>query len=134
MDTVGCVALDRDGNLAAGASTGGLAGKRPGRLGDSPLVGAGLFADNEIGAITCTGVGEDFIRNVTAFDVAARIKYRGDSLAVAMQAVLHDASHPVCGGMIGLAPTGEAVLLFNTPGMARAAADSGGRWEIHVGE
>ena len=132
--TVGCVALDRHGNLAAGTSTGGLTNKRFGRIGDSPIVGAGTFADNESCAVSCTGIGEDFIRNAVAFDVSARMLYRGDTVKTAVQSILHDPNHTVRGGIIAVAHNGEITMQFNTEGMARAAADSHGRFEIHVAD
>jgi beta-aspartyl-peptidase (threonine type) len=132
--TVGCVALDRHGNLAAGTSTGGLTNKRFGRIGDSPIVAAGTFADNATCAVSCTGVGEDFIRNAVAYDVSARMAYRGDSLGVAVEAILHDADHKVRGGIIAVGRNGDITMQFNTEGMARAAADSQGRFEVHAGD
>src|SRR5690606_26487929 len=88
MGTVGCVALDRQGNLAAATSTGGLTNKKFGRLGDSPIAGAGTYADNATCGVSCTGVGEDFIRNAVAYDVSARMAYRGDSLEQAVKDIL----------------------------------------------
>ncbi len=132
--TVGCVALDRHGNLAAGTSTGGLTNKRFGRIGDSPIVSAGTFADNGTCAVSCTGVGEDFIRNAVAFDVSARMAYRGDSLPAAVRAILHDADRTVRGGIIAVGRDGEVTMQFNTEGMARAAADSHGRFEVRVAD
>ncbi len=132
LGTVGCVALDREGNLAAGTSTGGLVNKKFGRLGDSPIVGAGTFADNQTCAVSCTGTGEDFMRNAVAFDVSARMEYRGTSLHDAVRKVLHMPQRPVRGGIIAVGKHGEIAMQFNTQCMARAAADSRGRWEIHV--
>ncbi|HEX6297612.1 MAG TPA: isoaspartyl peptidase/L-asparaginase, partial [Burkholderiales bacterium] len=86
--TVGAVALDRDGNLAAATSTGGYTGKLPGRIGDSPLVGAGTYADNRACAVSGTGLGEAFIRAQVAYDIAARMRYRHESLASAARAAL----------------------------------------------
>src|SRR5690606_7309422 len=102
MGTVGCVALDQQGNLAAATSTGGLTNKKFGRLGDSPIAGAGTFADNATCAVSCTGVGEDFIRHAVAYDVSARIAYRGDSLEQAIQDILADEQHRVRGGIIAV--------------------------------
>lgn len=134
MGTVGCVALDRDGNLAAATSTGGLSNKRFGRVGDSPLLGAGTFADNATCAVSCTGVGEDFIRNAVAFDVSARMAYRGDSVTEAARTILNDPRRQVRGGIIAIDRQGRIAMPFNTDGMARAAADSTGRREVHVAE
>jgi beta-aspartyl-peptidase (threonine type) len=132
--TVGCVALDRHGDLAAGTSTGGLTNKRFGRIGDSPIVGAGTFADNKTCAVSCTGIGEDFIRNAVAFDVSARMLYRGDTVKAAVHSILHDPNQTVRGGIIAVGHNGEITMQFNTEGMARAAADSDGRFEINVAE
>ncbi|MEQ9410124.1 MAG: isoaspartyl peptidase/L-asparaginase [Fuerstiella sp.] len=134
IGTVGCVALDKDGHLAAGTSTGGLTGKKYGRVGDSPIVGAGTFADDRTCGVSCTGVGEDFIRNAVAFNISARMAYRNDSLHDAVHSTLHDDEHRISGGIIAISATGEITMQFNTDGMARAAADSGGRREIHLGE
>ena len=134
IGTVGCVALDIHGNLAAATSTGGLNNKRFGRLGDSPIAGAGTFADNETCAVSGTGIGEDFIRNAVAYDVAARMKYRGDTLEKAISEILSSKQHRVRGGIIAVSHDGQIVMRFNTPGMSRAAADSGGRHEVAVAE
>jgi L-asparaginase / beta-aspartyl-peptidase len=134
MGTVGCVALDRQGNLAAATSTGGLTNKKFGRLGDSPIAGAGTYADNATCGISCTGVGEDFIRNAVAYDVSARMAYRGDSLEQAVKEILEGEEHQVRGGMIAVGRDGQIVMQFNTAGMARAAADWQGRHEVHVAE
>ena len=133
MGTVGCAALDCHGNLAAGTSTGGLVNKKFGRVGDSPLIGAGTFADNESCAVSATGIGEDFIRNAVCYDVSARMKYRGDRMQDAIRAILENPERPVRGGLIGVSATGQISLEFNTEAMARAAADSTGRWLVNVG-
>jgi L-asparaginase / beta-aspartyl-peptidase len=134
MGTVGCVALDRQGNLAAATSTGGLTNKKFGRLGDSPIAGAGTYADNATCGVSCTGVGEDFIRNAVAYDISARMAYRGDSLQQAVKEILASEEHQVRGGIIAVSHDGQIVMEFNTGGMARAAADSQGRHEVHLGE
>ncbi len=134
IGTVGCVALDTAGNLAAGTSTGGLNNKKFGRLGDSPIVGAGTFADNQTCAISCTGVGEDFMRHVVAYDISVRMEYRGDELDDAIMTVLSNKDHEVRGGVIGISKAGQISMRFNSPGMARACADSHGRREVHVSE
>ncbi|MCO6454310.1 MAG: isoaspartyl peptidase/L-asparaginase [Pirellulaceae bacterium] len=131
--TVGCVALDSHGNLAAGTSTGGLTYKMPGRIGDSPIVGAGTYADNGTCAVSCTGVGEHFIRHVVAHDISARMAYRGDSLADAVRHVVHQTLKPGDGGVIAVDRQGQIVLEFNTPGMSRGAADSSGRFTVDLG-
>lgn len=134
MGTVGCVALDIHGNLAAATSTGGLTNKRFGRLGDSPIPGAGTYADNATCAVSCTGIGEDFIRHAVAYDVSARMEYRGDSLEAAVNEILTSQDHIVRGGIIAVSHNGQIVMQFNTPGMARAAADSRGRREVHLAD
>lgn len=118
--TVGAVALDRDGRLAAATSTGGLFGKRAGRVGDTPLIGCGTWADDQV-AISCTGLGEYFIRTNAAYDVAARMKYASASLSQASEAVLDQiAAMGGDGGLIGLTCTGDIVLPYNSHGMKRA--------------
>lgn len=133
IGTVGCVALDRHGNLAAGTSTGGLVNKKFGRVGDSPIIGAGTYADNRTCAVSATGIGEDFIRSAVAFDVSARMKYHEQSLDDAIKTVLEQETPPVRGGLIGVSAEGEIVMSFNTPAMARAAANSAGKWIVDVG-
>ena len=132
MGTVGCVALDIHGNLAAATSTGGLTNKQFGRLGDSPIAGAGTYADNATCGVSCTGIGEDFIRNVVAYDVSARMAYRNDTLQQAVDAILSSKKHQVRGGIIAVSHEGDIVMEFNTTGMSRAAADSSGRHEVHI--
>ncbi|MCA9083655.1 MAG: isoaspartyl peptidase/L-asparaginase [Planctomycetaceae bacterium] len=134
IGTVGCVALDQHGNLAAATSTGGLTNKRFGRIGDSPVIGAGTFADNETCAVSCTGIGEDYIRNSVAYDVSARIAYGQATVEDAVRQILTGETHKVRGGIIAVDRTGRITMQFNTQGMARAAADSSGRREIHVAE
>lgn len=133
MGTVGCVALDQQGNLAAGTSTGGITNKRWGRIGDSPIIGAGNYADNETVAISCTGTGEEFIRHSIAHEVAVRVGYKGETLPVAVDHVLRKILKPDDGGLIAVSKTGEIVMDFTTDGMARAAADSQGKREIKLG-
>lgn len=133
MGTVGCVALDMSGNLAAGTSTGGLTNKRWGRIGDSPIIGAGNYADNNTVAISCTGTGEEFIRHSIAHEVSARVGYNGETLPVAVDHVLRKILKPDDGGLIAVSKTGEIVMDFTTAGMARAAADSAGKREIKLG-
>ncbi len=132
LGTVGCVALDVAGNLAAATSTGGLTLKRFGRIGDSPLIGAGNYADNTC-AVSGTGQGEEFIRHVVAYDVAARMRYGGATLTAAVQAIVGEVLKPGDGGLIAVARDGELVMAFNTEGMYRAAADSRGRFEVGLG-
>ena len=132
--TVGCVALDSNGNLAAGTSTGGLSGKKFGRVGDSPIVGAGTFANNETCAVSCTGKGEQFIRHAIAYDVSARIKYAGQTVEEAVKHILTETLNTGDGGIIAVDRTGKITMQFNTGGMACAAADSEGRFEVRWGK
>jgi L-asparaginase / beta-aspartyl-peptidase len=126
--TVGAVALDSDGHLAAATSTGGYNAKLPGRVGDSPLIGAGTCADDRACAISCTGLGEAFIRCTAAYDVVARMRYRGDSLAAAGRAVLANVKKlGGYGGLIAIDREGRVVMPFNTEGMHRGAIDRRGR-------
>jgi beta-aspartyl-peptidase (threonine type) len=135
--TVGAVALDRHGHLAAATSTGGLTGKRWGRIGDSPLIGAGTFADDRACAVSATGAGEFFIRVGAAHEIAARMRLAGESAQAAADAVIAEiGALGGSGGVIVAAPDGATAFAFNTPGMFRARADSAGRREvaIHRGE
>ncbi len=134
LGTVGCVVLDRKGNIAAGTSTGGLTNKKYGRIGDSPIIAAGTYADNRTCGVSGTGIGEHFIRHAVAYDVSARMMYRDDTLKDAAHAVIHETLKPGYGGIIALDRDGNIVMEFNTPGMSRAAADSNGRFEVHVGK
>ena len=120
--TIGVVALDRDGNLAAATSTGGLTNKRYGRVGDSPLIGSGTYADNTTCAVSCTGYGEEFIRAVVAHDVAARMKYLGESLETAARRVMMESLPRIngSGGLVAVDRQGNVSLPFNTEGMYRA--------------
>jgi beta-aspartyl-peptidase (threonine type) len=130
LGTVGCVALDAHGNLAAGTSTGGLTNKRFGRVGDSPIIGAGTYADNATCAVSCTGIGEQFIRQAVAHDLSARLRYRQQPLKDAVHEVLHQTLQKGDGGIIALSGDGTIVMDYSTVGMARAAADSSGRREV----
>ena len=132
--TVGAVALDKHGNLAAATSTGGLTNKRYGRVGDVPVIGAGTYANNRTCAVSCTGAGEEFIRHTVARDIAALMEYQGLSLQMAAMEVIHGKLAPGDGGMIGVASDGSIALVFNSPGMFRGAADSGGRFEVKIWE
>jgi beta-aspartyl-peptidase (threonine type) len=126
--TIGAVACDTSGNVAAATSTGGLTGKRWGRVGDSPLIGAGTYADNRSAAISGTGLGEAFIRAVAAHELAARMRLTGEALQAALDAVLKDITAVGgSGGLIAVSPTGEAAWGFTTPGMYRGRAGPVGR-------
>lgn len=131
--TVGCVALDSAGNLAAGTSTGGITNKKFGRVGDSPIIGAGTYADNATCAVSCTGVGEEFIRHAVAYDISARIAYKQQSLADAVSLNLRERLQPGDGGIIAVGRDGTIVTDFSTGGMASASADSTGRHEVKLG-
>jgi isoaspartyl peptidase/L-asparaginase-like protein (Ntn-hydrolase superfamily) len=131
--TVGAVALDRDGNLAAATSTGGYTGKLAGRVGDSPLVGAGTYADNRACAVSGTGLGELFIRVLVAYDVAARMRYRGESLARAARAALANVARlGGDGGLVAVDRRGNVAMPFNSQGMYRACIDRRGRRTIAI--
>ena len=119
--TVGAVALDRCGNLAAGTSTGGFGSKVPGRVGDSPIIGAGTYADNKTAAVSATGHGEYFMIHVIAHDIAARMEHGGKSLDEAAHAAIHDklTSAGGRGGVIAVDAKGNVAMVFNTPGMVR---------------
>lgn len=120
LGTVGAVALDVNGNLAAGTSTGGMTNKRYGRIGDVPVIGAGTYAENDVCGISATGHGEFFIRNVVAHDIAARMKYAGHSIEKASTEVIAALKEKGgAGGVIGLDSQGHVVMPFNTPGMFR---------------
>src|SRR5438067_258193 len=118
--TVGAVARDRDGNLAAATSTGGIAGKLPGRIGDSPIIGAGTYADNESCAVSATGHGEIFMRLGAAFEIAARMRHRGQPLDAAAREVIEAlAESGGSGGLVAVDRDGSLALPFNCAGMYR---------------
>ncbi|HEX6604540.1 MAG TPA: isoaspartyl peptidase/L-asparaginase, partial [Sphingomicrobium sp.] len=126
--TVGAVAVDIDGHVAVATSTGGLTAKRWGRVGDSPLIGAGTYADDRSGAVSATGSGEYFIRAVAAHQLAERVRIGGEPLQQALDNVLADiAALGGKGGLIAVAPDGEAAWGFTTPAMYRGMADAAGR-------
>lgn len=130
--TVGAVALDQNGNLAAATSTGGITNKRFGRVGDVPIVGAGTWADNATAAISCTGIGEEFIRHAAAHEVSAIVRYEEVGLDEAVRRVLHGILPDGAGGMIAVSRSGELVLEFTTLGMFRGAASSRGRFDVEI--
>lgn len=136
MGTVGAVALDQNGNLAAGTSTGGLAGKLPGRVGDSPVIGAGTYAENGVCAVSCTGHGEFFIRNAVAYDVAARMKYASASLTDATHTIINDKLKKLDarGGLIAVDAKGNVSTPFNSEGMFHARMGPDGVAHIAVFE
>jgi beta-aspartyl-peptidase (threonine type) len=130
--TVGCVVLDAAGNLAAGTSTGGLSGKMPGRLGDTPIVGAGTFADNATCAISATGTGEEFIRNAICYDVSAQMRYLDRNVQEAVRVAMTERLKPNMGGLIAVGHDGMITLQHNTAGMTCGAADSRGKFEVQL--
>ncbi|HYJ81235.1 MAG TPA: isoaspartyl peptidase/L-asparaginase [Allosphingosinicella sp.] len=126
--TVGAVAVDMHGHVAAATSTGGLTGKRWGRIGDTPLIGAGTYADDRAGAVSATGAGEYFIRAAVAHEICARMRMLGESAAVAADKVIADVgSLGGSGGVILVTAQGDAAWAFNTPGMYRGLASAEGR-------
>lgn len=126
--TVGCVAMDKHGNLAAGTSTGGMTNKRWGRIGDSPIIGAGTYANNATCAVSCTGWGEFFIRGVVAYDISALMEYKGLSLKDAAKEVIQKKLPTLGGdgGIIAVDKLGHMVMEFNTAGMFRATMNDKG--------
>lgn len=132
--TVGAVACDAHRNIAAATSTGGMTNKQFGRVGDSPIIGAGTYANNKTCAISCTGHGEPFIRAVTAYDVSCLMEYKGLSLEEAMHFVVHDKLLKLDGegGMIGVDAKGNAAMVFNSEGMYRGVRGSDGRNKIDI--
>jgi L-asparaginase / beta-aspartyl-peptidase len=131
--TVGAVALDGAGNLAAATSTGGYTGKLPGRVGDSPIIGAGTYADNRACAVSGTGYGEAFIRAAVGHDVCARMRYARASLAAAAAAALRNvAALGGDGGLIAVDRRGNVAMPFNSQGMFRACIDRRGRRSVAI--
>lgn len=131
--TVGCVALDKAGNLAAGTSTGGMTDKKYGRIGDSPVIGAGTYANNATVAVSCTGWGEFFIRNVVAYDLSALMQYKGFSVQEAGKTVLDKvAAGGGSGGLIALDKEGHMAYPFNTEGMYRGCITEDGKITVEI--
>ena len=132
--TVGAVALDQDGNLAAGTSTGGMTNKMKGRVGDSPLIGAGTYANNNTCAVSCTGHGEYFIRNVVAYDISALMEYKNLPLEEATNYEVKEKlkNQGASGGLIAVDKNGNIAMPFNTEMMFRGFIDSEGRTEILI--
>jgi beta-aspartyl-peptidase (threonine type) len=132
--TVGAVALDKHGNLAAATSTGGMTNKRQGRVGDSPIIGAGTYAKNGVCAISATGHGEYFIRAVAAYHIASAVEYRGLTLTDAARELIHTRIPTLggSGGIIAVGAQGEVVMDFNTEGMFRGAKNSAGHREVAI--
>lgn len=132
--TVGAVACDKDGNIAAATSTGGMTNKKFGRVGDSPMIGAGNYANNKTCAISCTGSGEFFIRGVVAYDVACLMEHKELSLAEASNEVINKRILEIGGdgGLIAVDSKGNIAMPFNTEGMYRASKSSNGNEEISI--
>ncbi len=131
--TVGCVALDLHGNMAAGTSTGGMTNKKHGRVGDTPIIGAGTYANNKTCAVSCTGHGEFFIRSVVAYDISCLMEYKGLSLKKACEIVVMDKLVKIGGegGLIAIDAKGNIELPFNSEGMYRASKKSNS--ELYIG-
>jgi L-asparaginase / beta-aspartyl-peptidase len=132
--TVGAVACDKNGDIAAATSTGGMTNKKFGRVGDTPLIGCGTYANNKTCAISATGHGELFMKAVAAYDVSALMEYKNYSLQQAMDEVVNKKLVAIEGegGMIGVDAKGNAALIFNSKGMYRAMKNSNGRMEIAI--
>ena len=132
--TVGAVACDYEGNIAAATSTGGMTNKKYGRIGDSPMIGIGTYANNKTCAISCTGHGEPFIRAVAAYDVSCLMEYKGLSLHEAMNIVVNDKLPKLDGegGMIGVDAQGNHAMILNSAGMYRGYRSSDGNNEIAI--
>ncbi len=132
--TVGAVACDKEGNIAAATSTGGMTNKKWGRIGDSPMIGVGNYANNKTCAVSCTGSGEFFIRGVVAYDVSCLMEYKGMTLEEATQEVINKRVLELGGdgGLIAVDAKGNIAMTFNTEGMYRACKTSEGRKEIGI--
>lgn len=132
--TVGCVALDKNGNLAAGTSTGGMTNKKYGRVGDSPIIGAGTYANNKTCAVSATGHGEYFIRNVVAYDISALMEYKNLSVQEAANEVINNKLMSIggSGGVIALDSEGNIAMPFNTAGMYRGYIDKEGNLVVKI--
>ena len=129
--TVGVVALDREGRLAAGTSTGGLTNKKYGRVGDSPIIGAGTYANGRV-AVSGTGVGEEYIRHSIARSVDTLMEHGGRTVGEAVAELIHERLEPGVGGLIALAADGTIAMDYNTSAMFRGAADAEGRFETAI--
>lgn len=132
--TVGAVACDQQGNIAAATSTGGMTNKKFGRVGDSPMIGAGNYANNETCAVSCTGSGEFFIRGVVAYDVSCLVEHKNYSLRQATEEVIQERLLNIGGdgGLIAVNAKGEISMSFNTEGMYRGCKDSDGLEEVLI--
>ena len=131
-ETVGCVALDQFGNITAGTSTGGRQNKMPGRVGDSPLVNAGTYANNNSCGVSATGMGELFIRNTVAFNISALMEYKGYTLKQACDEMIYKRLPEESGGIIAIDKDGNYEMPFNTVSMMRAVANSSGEFKVEI--
>jgi len=130
--TVGAAALDMHGNLAAATSTGGMSMKKPGRVGDAPIIGAGTYANNKTCAVSCTGWGEKFIKNTVAFNVSAMMEYKNMTLNDAANEMIHKRLNPGDGGLIAVDKNGNFTLQYNTKSMLRVFVTSDGMREVKI--
>ncbi len=131
-ETVGCVALDKYGNITAGTSTGGRQNKMPGRVGDSPIINAGTYASNKTCGVSATGWGELFIKNTVAFNISALMEYKGYTLKQACNEMIFDRLPENSGGIIAIDKDGNYEMPFNTFSMMRAVANSSGVFEVEI--
>ncbi len=131
-ETVGCVALDQYGNITAGTSTGGRQNKMPGRVGDSPIISAGTYANNNTCGVSATGVGELFIRNTVAFNISALMEYKGYTLKQACDEIILKKLPAGSGGIIAVDKDGNFEMPFNTESMFRAVANSNGDFNVEI--
>ena len=132
VGTVGCVALDKQGNIAAGTSTGGRQNKMPGRVGDSPLINAGTYADNKTCGVSATGIGELFIRYTVAYRISALMEFKGYSLKQACEEVMYKILPEGAGGIIAVDKDGNYEMIFTTSAMFRAVANSEGLFKTEI--
>jgi beta-aspartyl-peptidase (threonine type) len=134
LGTVGAVAIDINGDLAAATSTGGMTNKKYGRIGDSPIIGSGTYANNATCAVSCTGSGEFFIRGVVAYEVSALMEFKGLSLKEACETVIQERLPELGGdgGLIAVDRSGNLCLTFNTPGMYRGHVNSSGEMTLGI--
>ena len=132
--TVGVVALDQAGHLAAGTSTGGLTAKKFGRVGDSPIIGAGTYANDATCAVSGTGVGEEFIRHSAAYSISATMEHRGWTLQQAVDHLIDETLDEGIGGVIAVDRNGQIAMRYNTISMFRGAADASGRFDVAIWE
>ena len=131
-ETVGCVALDKFGNITAGTSTGGRQNKTPGRVGDSPIIGAGTYANNNTCGVSATGIGELFIQNTVAFNISALMQYKSYTLKQACDEMIYKKLPPESGGIIALDKDGNFEMPFNTFSMMRGVANSSGLFKVDI--